>query len=249
MIAVIVDDDRKSAEHLAGRLRDYPDVVVAGMAADGVSGLSLVNSHQPDVLFLDIELPDISGMDFLERLDPAVLRRCKVIMYTAYDHFMLPAFRKRAFDYLLKPIDDKELRTVVGRLRSEKENDVALRQKESIMQRPDGKCLIYINSVDFKLVDMRDIGIFQYNHELRLWEVILAGERDPVRLKRSVNSSQLLALSDQLMQVNQKYIINLGYLIEVIDNICRFYPPFDRIDYVKVGRFFRKKLIDRFNSL
>jgi len=51
-----------------------------------------------------------------------------------------------------------------------------------------------------------------------------------------------------LVLVSQKHIINLGYLIEVADNTCHFYPPFEKLDDVKVGRFFRKKLIDRFSS-
>lgn len=51
------------------------------------------------------------------------------------------------------------------------------------------------------------------------------------------------------MQVSQKFIVNINYLLEVRDNICRFYPPFEGIDYVKVGRFFRRKLISRYSSL
>jgi two-component system, LytTR family, response regulator len=57
-----------------------------------------------------------------------------------------------------------------------------------------------------------------------------------------------MELDDTLVRVSQKHIINLGYLIEVADNTCHFYPPFEKLDDVKVGRFFRKKLIDRFSS-
>ena len=59
----------------------------------------------------------------------------------------------------------------------------------------------------------------------------------------------LLGIDDSFMQVGQKFIINVNYLLEVRDNVCRFFPPFDNIDYVKVGRFFRRKLINRYNSL
>ena len=100
-----------------------------------------------------------------------------------------------------------------------------------------------------KLIDKRDIGLFQYNHEMRCWEVIVAGSKQPIRLKRCVKSDALVELDGQFVQVNQKFIINMDYLIEVVDNVCHFYPPFDMLDYVKVGRLFRKKLIDRFCSL
>ena len=105
------------------------------------------------------------------------------------------------------------------------------------------------SSVDFRLVDKENVCLFQYNHEVRCWEVVVADNRKPIRLKRSVKSTDLLALAPHFMQVNQKFIVNINYLIEVVDNVCHFYPPFDEIDYVKVGRLFRKRLIDRFLSI
>lgn len=73
--------------------------------------------------------------------------------------------------------------------------------------------------------------------------------RPPLRLKRGVSKDVLLGIDDSFVQVSQKFIININYLLEVCDNICRFYPPFEDIDYVKVGRFFRRKLISRYNAL
>ena len=119
----------------------------------------------------------------------------------------------------------------------------------TIRNQKEEKYLLYTNSTDFKLVDKRDIGVFQYNHTSRSWEVVVAGVPTPIRLKRNVNSDSLAGLDTQFVQINQKYIINMDYLIEVVDNVCHFYPPFDNIDYVKVGRFFRKKFIERFCSL
>ena len=76
-----------------------------------------------------------------------------------------------------------------------------------------------------------------------------AGCDKPMRLKRNVNKDVLLGIDNSFIQVSQKYIININYLMEVCDNICRFYPRFDNIDYVKVGRFYRRKLIKRFSAL
>ena len=112
-----------------------------------------------------------------------------------------------------------------------------------------GKFLLYTNTIDFKLVDKRDIVLFQYNHEVRCWEAVVAGSKAPVRLKRTIKSTDLLGVDKQFMQVNQKFIINMNYLIEVVDNVCHFYPPFDSISYVKVGRLYRKKLVERFYCL
>ena len=104
MLAVIVDDNKQAALDLAERLREFEDVEVGGMAINGMDGLSLVSQVQPDVLFLDVQLPDLSGLDFLEKMSSHTHGKCRVVMYTAYDEYILPAFRKKAFDVLLKPI-------------------------------------------------------------------------------------------------------------------------------------------------
>lgn len=111
------------------------------------------------------------------------------------------------------------------------------------------RLLLYLNTVDFQLVRIQDIGFFQYNHDLRVWEVVVAHQSNPIRLKRNVTNETLLSLDERFVQVNQKYIVNITCLQKVKDNFCSFYPPFDAISYVKVGRFFRKKLIERFRAL
>ena len=262
MKIAIVDDDKKAAKTLADRLLAFEGVEVCGIATNGLDGLRLMNEQQPDLLFLDIELPDISGIEFLERVDCYPNGNCRVIMYTAHDRFMLSAFRNKAYDYLMKPIDDAELRTIMRRVCIDNtkpnayntpatDNNEELRGDscDGIARRNDGKFIVYTNSIDFRLVDIREIGAFTYNHDLRLWELTLSNLKTPIRLKRNVNSDQLLALNNQLVRVSQKHIINIGYLMEVTNNTCRFYPPFDKMEGVKVGRLFRKKLIDQFCNL
>ena len=108
MKTLIIDDDIQAAKYLQEQLKEYPDVEVVGTVTNGIDGLRLMGTHMPELLFLDIELPDISGIDFLERMDNYKHGHCRVVMYSAYDKFMLPAFRNRAFDFLVKPFDRKE---------------------------------------------------------------------------------------------------------------------------------------------
>lgn len=242
---IIVDDNKQATDDLAKRLKKYSDIQLIGTAANGLDGLALVSSQQPNLVFLDVELPDISGLDFLERLDAFTMGQCRVVIYTAYNEYILPAFRKQASDVLLKPIDEKDLDGIMQRLIGNQDAPLPM----PVSKRNDNKFLFYTNTLDFRLVDKRDIGLFQYNHELRCWEVVLAGSKTPIKLKRNVKSDMLVALDELFIQVNQKFIINLNYLIEVVDNQCHFYPPFDSLDYVKVGRLYRRKLIERFCSL
>lgn len=248
MKVVIIDDDKNAGLALADLLETRYDMEVLGHALCALDGLALLNKHQPDVLFLDVQLPDVNGLDFIDKLSEFTHGRCQVVMYTAYDEFVVTAFRKQAFDVLLKPIDTKELDTVVKRLEKEPERIVERGDRE-IPATLNGKLLFYTSSVDFKVVDKDDVCLFQYDHDMRCWEVVVAETKKAIKLKRNVKSTDLLALDNHFLQVNQKYIVNVNYLIEVVDNVCHFYPPFDEIDYVKVGRLFRKRLIDRFLSI
>lgn len=99
---VIVDDDKAAANALAKKLAAYDETELCGIALNGLDGLRMINETRPDVLFLDIELPDISGIEFLEHVNCLPQYKCRTVMYTAHDRFMLSAFRNKAFDYLIE---------------------------------------------------------------------------------------------------------------------------------------------------
>lgn len=244
---IIVDDEQLAINVLTDKLKYFSEIEVVGVANDGTKALELLKSKKPDLLFLDVELPDMSGIDFLERMEEQGLW-CYVVMCTSYEKYMLPAFRNNAFDYLLKPVKDDELQMVIKRLIAEKANPHHL-HGNSIIRQIDGSFLFYLNTVDFQLVKIQDIGVFQYNHSQRVWEAVVANQTHPIKLKRNVTNEMLVALDPQLVQVHQTYIINITCLMKVKDNICYLYPPFDKVDYVRVGRSFRKKLIERFRVL
>lgn len=246
---VIVDDSDAAVVCLADKLEKYADVQVVATATCGEDGLREVARRKPELLFLDVELPDMTGIEFLERMNGAADGACHVVMYTAYADYMLPAFRNKVFDFLLKPIDDNELDTIMNRFYADRAAGNDARRDAEPAKANGGKLLFYTNAVDFRLVQIRDICVFQYDHDARVWTVTAAGCDRPLRLKRNVNKDAILAIDDGFVQVSQKCIINVNYLLEVRDNICRFYPPFDNITDVKVGRFFRRKLISRYNSL
>ena len=239
----IIDDDNASIEALVQMLKAFDDTTIVGKANNGTKGISLVRQEQPDMLFLDVEMPDMTGLEFLSQMKSIQEHPCQVIIYTAHEKYMLQAFRDKAFDFLLKPASMDELTKVMQRYHMETALPPTPEQKD-----PD-KLLFYINASDFRIVNTSDVFLFQYNHEQRSWEVFFSGREAPVRLKRSTNNESLLAMSPHFIQVSQRHIININYLMEVSDGICRFYPPFDHFNHVKVGRAFRKQLTDRFATL
>jgi two-component system LytT family response regulator len=116
MRALIVDDERLARKELMKLLEDHPMIEVVGEAMNADEALQMVNDLNPDLLFLDIQMPGKTGFQLLEMLDSVPL----VVFTTAYDEFALKAFEVNALDYLLKPIHPERLSETISKL-SEKE--------------------------------------------------------------------------------------------------------------------------------
>ncbi len=112
--AVIIDDELKGRVALRQKLIDYcPSIRLIGEAESGKEGIRLIEQEQPDIVFLDIEMP---GMDGFEMLKKIADRKFQIIFTTAYDHYAIKAIRFAAFDYLLKPVDIEELKLAVEKI-------------------------------------------------------------------------------------------------------------------------------------
>ena len=113
MTALIVDDERLARLELHRLLGAYPEVEIVGEARNAEEALELVPKLAPDVIFLDIQMPGMSGFDLLERLEDVP----QVIFTTAYDAYALKAFEVNALDYLLKPIAPARLEAALAKVR------------------------------------------------------------------------------------------------------------------------------------
>jgi len=101
---LIIDDEPLARRGIRARLKRFTDFAVVGDCEDGTSGVGAIKHHQPDLVFLDIEMPAMSGFEMLSKLPKKTLPL--IIFLTAYGEYALSAFEVRAFDYLLKPIDN-----------------------------------------------------------------------------------------------------------------------------------------------
>ena len=98
---MIVDDEVLARENVVALLRNDPEIQLIGQSSNGAQAISAIMEEKPDLLFLDIQMPGLTGFEVLEKLPAAVLPQ--VVFVTAYDHFALQAFDVHAVDYLLKP--------------------------------------------------------------------------------------------------------------------------------------------------
>ncbi|MFH0225426.1 two-component system response regulator BtsR [Vibrio furnissii] len=112
--ALVIDDELFAREELTELLEESGEIEVIGEANNAIEGLKKINQLKPDVVFLDIQMPQITGIELLGMLDPDTMP--KVVFVTAYDQYALQAFEDNAFDYLLKPIDPARLEKTIQRL-------------------------------------------------------------------------------------------------------------------------------------
>jgi two-component system, LytTR family, response regulator len=114
MKALLIDDERLARNELRRLLAVHPDIEIAGEAVDAEDALRKITSLQPEILFLDVQMPGIDGFSLLEQIEPPLPA---VIFTTAYDEFAVKAFEFNALDYLLKPVDPNRLIAALEKLR------------------------------------------------------------------------------------------------------------------------------------
>ena len=115
--ALVVDDEPAARAAIRALLADDTDIQIVGECADGRTALDAIRGEAPDLLFLDIQMPEMDGFTLLRRLDPAEIP--VVLFVTAYDQYALRAFEVHALDYLLKPFDDERFRKAVARAKQQ----------------------------------------------------------------------------------------------------------------------------------
>lgn len=120
--AVIVDDEPLALSHLQRKLQSlWPDLQVLGEANNGTEAIAIIRAAQPDIVFLDIRMPGLSGLDVAAALPGT----CQIVFVSAYDQYAINAFEHSAVDYLLKPVSDKRLLQCIARLRRRQTPDLA----------------------------------------------------------------------------------------------------------------------------
>lgn len=241
----IVDDDELSLDNLKFGLQKYDILHLEGTARNGASGKKLITKVHPDLLFLDVELPDMRGMDLLDSIRESLTWNMKVVFYTAYNKYMMSAIRQSAFDYLLKPFEEEELDLIISRFaeRIELERKVA-----SFSGGPASSAqtfMVFTPTNDMRALRPAEIGYFRYCSERKQWEAVLSGQA-PLPLKKSTTAEQIIKYAPCFVQIHQSFIINIDYLMIIKDGKCVLYPPFDNITELIVSKKFKKELQDRY---
>lgn len=210
MQVIIVDDEPKSRSLLCELLETrFPTISIAGLAASAQEGIELINQHQPDVVFLDINMPKTNGFEMLKMLQPV---KFNTVFITAYDQFAVKAFQYNAFDYLLKPVDLDEFSQCVERLLERKaQTDLHLRL-ESLMAKLEQPNLvpdrITIHSMDgITIIPIADIYYIEAAgaYSIFYW-------KDENKIISSINLKQYETLLEphNFFRVHNSYLVNVA---------------------------------------
>ncbi len=242
---VIVDDDDVSLENLDFSLRKDTRFQVEGVARNGKQGKKVITKVRPDLLFLDVEMPDMTGMELLQDIRDSISWNMKVVFYTAYDKYMIQAIRESAFDYLLKPFEEQDLQDILERFIRQKEADSRIVPYAGTPLHAGQTFIVFTPTNDMRALRPAEIGFFRYCSERKQWEVILS-QQPPLVLRRGMTAEQIIQYSPCFVQIHQSYIINIDYLMIIKDSKCLLYPPFDKVDELLVSKKYKKELQDRF---
>lgn len=254
---VIVDDEPQSILRLENDLAAQDDFEVIATSSSAMSAKTLVMSMQPDVLFIDVEMPGQTGFEVLQSLRDEMPMDLIVVFYSAFNKYMIDALRASAFDFLLKPYQQEELELVVGRIRQKMEwgdgsssssssspgssfSSSSSSSSESHQNPQDlmglngllgtsGKRLAIQSISGLLMVKPDEVFCCTFDEDTRLWHLRLANGQIH-KLKKQTTAKAILSLSPSLAQVRQDCIINLDYLISIENYTlrCIFSPPFDQ---------------------
>jgi two-component system LytT family response regulator len=207
--AIIVDDEPLCCQSLQLLLeQNCPDVAIVGIYNNGLAALAGIRSQQVDLVFLDVEMPRMSGFEMLEALGPVSF---KLIFTTSYDKYALNAFRVSAIDFLLKPIDRKELIAAVEKVRSASET-LNNQQIELLLQKINhpSRSLTKIALPSIDGLEMVPIETILYGESNDNYTYIFLKNKKKMLVTRSLKEMEELLEEHSFVRVHRSFLVNLN---------------------------------------
>ena len=215
LTAIIIDDEENGRIALKQKLKDYcPTVKVIAEAENGLEGMEMIQQFQPQLVFLDIEMP---GMDGFEMLINIPDKKFHLVFTTAYDQYAIKAIKYAAFDYLLKPIDIDELKETIERLEYAPVPDVTIKKLETLEQNLLTKP--FLNKI--AVPTQEGLLFFDINHIIRLeaqsnYTLIYFDDQPKMMASRTLKEFEEILPADTFFRIHNSHIINLLFIKKYI---------------------------------
>ncbi len=207
---VIIDDESRARETIKNMLLLYcNDLELVGEAVDVASGVKLIQSKQPDLVLLDIKMPDGSGFDLLERLDEFDFA---LIFITAFNDYAIKAFKFNALDYILKPIDPDELLSAIKRAKKSIKNrkdDFSVVLKNLKALKKDQKRLVLKTIENIYVVPLHEIIQCQSSGNYTTFYFI---DQKPILISSTLKTYEEILNEFGFVRVHQSYLVNIEHV-------------------------------------
>jgi len=206
---VILDDEKHALATLAWKLEKFcPEIEVVQQFSDSMAGLEYLRANPPELLFLDIEMPRLNGFELLEELDHPL--PFEVILITAYDEFGIRAVKARVFDYLLKPIQNQDLKTAIEKFKTlrKSEKNIAPASSPPSLQRI---ALATKESIEYVLPE----DIVLCSSESNYTMIYLAGGRKKL-ISRTLKDVETWLQGFGFYRAHNSHLVNLSHIKEFI---------------------------------
>ena len=244
----VVDDEAGPRETLVADLKKHPCIGEVFAFSNYSDATLPLLEQQPDVLFLDVEVPGRTGLEFIDSLQGNLSFSFRVVFYTGFSHYMLDAIRRSAFDYLLKPYKEKELEEIIERLvMAHAAPGIGTNSADHRHGAPRKIAVQAISELLLLTVD--EILYTEYHKTARNWRLILTNGTEH-QLRKGTSAEDILKLHPALVRVSSSCIVNLNYLSAVENSTqrCRLCAPFDNQEIYASRRYF-SKLKEKFEML
>ena len=215
LTTVVVDDEQLACDELSYLLNDFPEVEVIATGSNGLQALELIQKLEPELVFLDVNMPGLDGMGVIRRLREKEIDLPHFIFVTAYDQYAVEAFRLEAMDYLLKPVDRSRLAETIERARrvlQEKKPVEAPAAATKPAPAPRTKILVRSNNRNF-IVDANDVIYATIDNGLiTLFTTNIEGQSN----YRTIEDLQANLDRDMFWRVHRSYLVNINRIKEVV---------------------------------
>jgi two-component system LytT family response regulator len=202
--ALIVDDEELARKLLREMLASHPEIDIAGECANGMEAVKACAELNPDLLFLDVQMPKLTGFDILELIDPTGL---SVVFVTAYDQYAMKAFDVHAVDYLLKPFSRDRFEAAIERAKNRKSNSVPDAVSLAGAARPAGQYLDRIAVKDGTKVAL--IAVKKLDYAEAMDDYVGLASEGRKHLKQQTIASLEAALDPAVfVRVHRSYLVN-----------------------------------------
>ena len=238
---IIVDNEIACIKSLCLDLASYPEIKVIDTITSPEKAKKVIVKEQPSLLFLDVEMPSMTGIELLREIQPQLHSKICVVFYSAFDKYMIDALRSSAFDYLLKPYQPEELRSIIDRVKEKLKNGNTNFELSIRRLLDDDRKFALQTITGLVLLRRSDILYFQYFNEGRYW-LLTQTNMTTYKLRLNTTAKEILSIGPSCIQISQDRILNIDYLSSIENKTyrCTLYPPFNNIELYASRRYYSK---------